>query len=111
MSLTKNEAEKQLIKELAEKLAEIKGKEMNCSQVLAQKLEQSTFHQKNDEMKKIMEYKFDTPMELQLLLNNYWDLLQEKEMKQFVQVSTISAFKNKRVDLQRGSVSPYIYEF
>ncbi|PJJ31132.1 hypothetical protein [Lacrimispora celerecrescens] len=111
MSLIRNKTEIQSIKEIAERLAETKGIEMLCSQVLGQKLEQSTFHKKNNEIKKIMEYSFDTPIELQSLLNGHWDLLQEQEMKQFISVSTISAFKNKKIDLKNGGVSPYIYEF
>lgn len=111
MSLIRNEAEKQVIKNVAIDLANIKGNKMQCSEILAQKQEESAFCKRNNEIKPIIDYYYETPVELQLLLNRNWDLLQEESMKKFVSVSTISAFKNKMVDLKQGVVSPYIYEF
>lgn len=110
MSLINN-MEKKLIKEVADKLVKIKGNEMLCSDILVQKKEKSTFYKRNDDIKTIVVYSYETPVELKSLLNNNWDLLNDDLMKQFTSVSTISAYKNKMIDLKQGGVSPYIYEF
>lgn len=106
-----NDTEKKIIKEISDKLVKIRGNEMLCSNILVQKKEQSAFCKRNNDIKTIVSYSYETPVELQSLLNNNWELLNDDLMKQFTSVSTISAYKNKMVDLKQGGVSPYIYEF
>lgn len=43
----------------------------------------------------IMEYDFDSPIELQNILESMWNKLGKEEMKAFTTIITIAAFKNR----------------
>lgn len=115
MSLTNDMVK---LKEIADKIAAIKGKDIEAPSSISEKTEGSYYetrtHKSNDVMTVLQPYDFMTPVELKAILEDMWREMKKEDMYGFIRVCMVAAAKNKPIKGQqemKQQISPYIYEF
>lgn len=115
MSLTED---MRRLKDVADKIAKERGNEFRVPFLAEESKGDSYYKRRTDNSKKLdhilMEYGFDTPIELKKCLDNIWKNMEKEEMMEFVPACMVAAMKNKPLEKQRileHKVSEYIYEF
>jgi len=101
--------EERIIKEITDNLSE---KSINLKlNSPYHPIENTSYWHKRDEWQNqmdIMEYDFNTPLELQHLLKK---VINEEYCNEYLVPLTVAAFKQRKVSAAKGNVSQYIYEF
>lgn len=106
------------LKESADKIAVVRGRDMAAPVSLVEKIEDSYYEKRtpksNDVKVVLQEYGFGTPAELKASLTAMWKEMNKEDMCVFIPVSMVASAKNRskygKQEVEQ-KISAYVYEF